>query len=474
MSQPPENAPRARLPIVEEVGAELDRLFRAEEERLASSRPAAWWHFSQRSRPFALIAALLLGGATVALAASGAFAPGAPLQPGAPVIATQDNGAALPASARLLLRVADPHGGLPWGVRVERTTRGETCVEVGRRAFGEIGVLGQDGAFADDSRFHPLSRNYFGNGLGCADYDAHGHAFVNLVFLNVPASGYDGRCALSPPAPGRAFLRAHPILAHGLAQERRHPSRLPRCPTADLRDVFAGLLGPDAASVTYRDAQGRPVTVPTAGSDGAYLIVLPQLSRARLCVGGAPLCPFETMETGTGAQVNREVLAVNYRAHAPCRYQPKLPAGAQPSCPNVGYVAPHTAVPAPAKVASRITVRRDAPRHGAAQVTVSFPSPVAVKGAGDYYYFEIDNPRTPDPLPGHRASYCNPNSAGDFQTYSDYARGQVVVDTQDLPPCRGTFRGSVTLVLNGDFQDHIPGGAGSASRLVGDFTIRVP
>jgi hypothetical protein len=474
MSQPSENAPIARLPIIDEVGAELHRVFRAEEERLARGRRSGWLPLGGRSRPLALVAALVLGGTTVALAASGVFAPGAPLKPGAPVVATQDNGAALPASGHVLLRVADPERGPAWGVRVERTTRGEACIEIGRRAFGEIGVLGQDGAFADDGRFHPLSRNYFGNGLGCTDYDADGHAFVDLVLLNLPASGYGMGCRLPPPTLGRAFLRAHPLLARAFAQERRHPRRVALCPRSDLRDVFAGLLGPDAVSVTYRDARGKLLTVPTAGSDGAYLIVLPQLPKARLCVDGNPLCPAETMVTGTGSQVNREVLAVHYRGHRACHYQPDLPPGRQPTCPNVGYVAPRIVTPAPATVGSKITVRRDPPRQGQAQVTVSFASPVAVRGAGDYYYFEIDNPRTPDPLPGNKASVCNPSIAVDFQSYSDYARGQQVTDTQGLPPCGGTFHGSITLVLNGDSQDHIPGGPGSTRRTVGEFTVRVP
>jgi hypothetical protein len=47
------------------------------------------------------------------------------------------------------------------------------------------------------------------------------------------------------------------------------------CPRGDLRDVYFGLLGPDARSVSYRGSNGALVTEPTVGADGAYLIVLP-------------------------------------------------------------------------------------------------------------------------------------------------------------------------------------------------------
>ena len=64
-------------------------------------------------------------------------------------------------SVRVLpLRVADPDGGPPWGLRVARTSRGLLCVEVGRVVGGRIGVLGRDGAFHDDGAFHPFAENY--------------------------------------------------------------------------------------------------------------------------------------------------------------------------------------------------------------------------------------------------------------------------------------------------------------------------
>ena len=75
----------------------------------------------------------------------------------------------LPTGTRLLsLRVADPAGGPPWGMRLIFTTadrgaggarRGVAhwgCVQIGRIVDGELGVLGEDGAFHDDGLFHQL------------------------------------------------------------------------------------------------------------------------------------------------------------------------------------------------------------------------------------------------------------------------------------------------------------------------------
>jgi hypothetical protein len=340
----------------------------------------------RRWRPLALIVILALGGATAALAAAGVFQTGAPLEPGAPVLPTVANGVAIAGSARLLLRVPDPHGGLPWSVRVLRTTRGETCVQVGRRAFGAIGVLGQDGAFSDDARFHPISENYE-NALSCTNTDAGGHAFVSLVLSNVPASAYDAGCRLplaALPAATRAFLQAHPLFAKARAAAHARRTHQPVCPPADLRDVLYGLLGPDATTITYVAADGQLASARTAGTDGAYLIVLPESASTRLCAPQSPLCPLETMSNGSSAPVNGEIRAIDYRDHASCVFQPSLPPGQQSPCANVGYVAPHGSSPPPAQVTSAITVRGDRPQHGQAEVTVSFASPVAITNTGDY------------------------------------------------------------------------------------------
>ena len=177
--------------------------------------------------------------------------PGAPAGPKVPPVPTAGNGAATAATAKLLpLRVADPAGGLRWGLRSVRTTRGDICLQVGRLADGTIGAIGEDGAFGNDRHFHPFSDNYE-DPLSCVPLDARGHGFTTVVISGLPTSAMDGGGCL--------------------ADFSRH-DRIP-CPVEDTRDVYFGLLGPEASSITYASAGGQPVTVPTVGPDGAYLIV---------------------------------------------------------------------------------------------------------------------------------------------------------------------------------------------------------
>jgi hypothetical protein len=219
---------------------------------------------AHRWRPLALMAVLVLGGTTAALAAAGVFQTGTPV--GADVPPAQPNafdGAVIPGSVHLLsLRVADPDGGPPWGLQMLKTTRGLECVRLGRMFNGEIGVLGEDGAFSDDGRFHPFAKSLFDLGFNCGTMDARGNAFVNEAITALPASaltggyspGVTGGC-VQPPA--RGYKHTPPI-----------------CSPSQLRDVYFGLLGPDATTVTHDTPSGSIITTPTTGADGAYLIVL--------------------------------------------------------------------------------------------------------------------------------------------------------------------------------------------------------
>ncbi len=101
--------------------------------------------------------ACLLASATVALAASGVILSGAPVRPEGRLSPGVGEGVPASGASQLLaLRVPDPEGGLPWGMRIVRTTRGEVCVQIGRIQNGRLGELGIDGVFHDDGRFHPL------------------------------------------------------------------------------------------------------------------------------------------------------------------------------------------------------------------------------------------------------------------------------------------------------------------------------
>ncbi|MGH2833720.1 MAG: hypothetical protein ACRDK2_13180, partial [Solirubrobacteraceae bacterium] len=144
----------------------FDRVERALRRATAERRHVPWYRrvALRRSRGVLVVAACLVVTGS-ALAASGVFRTGAPVVPEVTPIATVNDGAPIASSVRLLsLRVSDPNGGPPWGLRTIKTTRGLMCVQVGHVVGGRIGILGNDGAFHDDGRFHPLSIDYLDAG----------------------------------------------------------------------------------------------------------------------------------------------------------------------------------------------------------------------------------------------------------------------------------------------------------------------
>jgi hypothetical protein len=241
-----------RLRVLEELDAELVRV--VEHSARRSRRP--WRGTRVRLLAGAVAIGLLLAG--VAFAASTLIKTGAPVKPVVgeavfPNTATTGEGLPIPSSVKLLnLASADPGGGLAWGMRVFDTTRGIGCVQVGRLLAGQLGVLGQDGAFADDGRFHALPLRLSDGYERCTPLDAHGHAYLADSIVGIAASAYELGCTppWNKPAPGEPA----------------------QCPADDERELDFGLLGPQALSVTYV-ADGQRHTSPTVGPQGAYLIV---------------------------------------------------------------------------------------------------------------------------------------------------------------------------------------------------------
>jgi hypothetical protein len=252
------------------------------------------------SRPVAVVLACLVVTGS-ALAATGVLRTGEPVGATVGAIPNAEEGITIPGSAHLLgLRVADPDGGPPWGLRVLRTTRGLMCLQVGRVLDGRIGVLGEDGAFANDGAFHPLSINFL-NGSGCGTEDARGDAFANEQLHGTPASA----------------LSADQQHVSGGCYTAEAPSR--SCPQSDLRDVYFGLLGPDAVSVTHLTPTGGIATTPTAGHDGAYLIVLPH--RNMSCSPGQLFCSRGQRYSTGGPELrpSEVIRAVSYRGAPSCK-----------------------------------------------------------------------------------------------------------------------------------------------------------
>jgi hypothetical protein len=407
---------------------------------------------------FAVLVIAAPAAAAVSLLRSGSSVPASqPLTPRA------FNGVGIRSSVRLLaLRVADPVAGPPWGMQLVRTSRGLECVQVGRVAFGTVGALGRDGAFGNDGRFHPFSVDYQ-SGPPCVAPDARGNGFLNVAEYGVPTSalvGDDQGCR-----PGD------------------------RCPKGDLRNLYFGLLGPDATSVTHLTAGGRLATTPTSGADGAYLIVLPDTTPS-----------LNNGFTYDAAVVPGAVRSVHYRDGHSCTVRRRLLA----DCPPVGYVPSSAPVPTEAQVRAPVRTQVEVgkawcvppgplgqaeacpspiPRGlqklsggpPSALLTITFTSRTAVTTGRSYYYISFGNPPHHDPR--YRFSACA--GGGQFgQTNSDYAAGQRVVQSMFVPlGCEGTARGDVTLVIqNGPAQaapmPAVPGQ--SVGREVGSFNFVVP
>jgi hypothetical protein len=290
-----------------------------------------------------VLAALVVAAPAVAAvgAASGWFSPGKP-DVYYPASSTSGLGKVLPTRDRLLpIRVADPDGGPAWGVRLVRTSRGDTCIQVGRVEEGQIGALGIDGAWKDDHEFHEIKPN---DGLAdiCGATDGAGNGFVNQAAHGAPASvdvplynsggGSPGRCR-SPYAslvPGPLLQHARklpPTLKKLLKRVEEQRAKSPLCPANAMRMVFAGLLGPDAKSITYKTPTGQTKIEQTSGGVGAYLIVFKETKTncadfTGTLDGGGQGC--ESDGTGDNADLAgpTAVTSVTYRSGETCSVQP--------------------------------------------------------------------------------------------------------------------------------------------------------
>lgn len=172
------------------------------------------------------------------------------------------DGRVLPASVQVLpLRVPDPVGGPPWGLRVFRTTRGSGCVAAGRVAGGQLGTVDRKG------RFHATP---VGSAAPCSGSPHHalrparGGVYGLTVSGTVPASGASlsplaGDCVLPGQHDGlpafiaslRARLRAaqragddqRAARARGELATARRIAGKPRCRRSELRTIHYGVPG---------------------------------------------------------------------------------------------------------------------------------------------------------------------------------------------------------------------------------------
>ncbi len=198
---------------------------------------------------------VVLAGGAIALAATGVLE-GSTVKPEVPLNPSAGNGLPVPgAGNQPLLRATDPAGGLEWGMRVLHTTRGQVCVQVARMQGERLGLLGLDGVYGNDGRFHPLPAYVLPPGYGGAASQG-GCVHEGRTLIEEDANADRSAVRLLPgefPLPG-------------------HRAVVP--PTSDLRTLAFGVLGPHATSVTVRTPSGE-TTVPVTGPDGAFLVVEP-------------------------------------------------------------------------------------------------------------------------------------------------------------------------------------------------------
>jgi len=404
------------LPALERLGAEIERVALEAEtmgpRRLRGPRRAA--PLSRRAIILAVVSLVVV--AAAAVAASTGLLTGEPLKNPAGVGFSPARRAGVPVapSVRLLsLRAADPDGGPSWGLRTLKTTRGLGCVQLGRVYGSRLGVLGQDGAFADDGKFHERPPDVVGP-FDCQVVDAVGHTFIAGVLHGMPASGLMEGCA--GQASGAATA----------------------CPTDDLRIVFYGLLGPRATAVTYRDETNRVRVVPTTGPEGAYLIVMrPSATHPAGSSFGAVASP------ATGLR------SVRYRRAPECMIVSARRLGGAKYCPLVGFRHRSTVAVTTAQVVSpvRLHVSRQVkaqrypaklhlPKRHVRRATIVFRARVAAHGvdAGYMALFIL-----------HKWKSCHAAYGTTASTDRDIAAGAIVRLHVDVPAaCRGAITGTVS------------------------------
>ncbi len=334
-------------------------------------------------RPTAIVLIAMLVLSAGALAAGGVIEIGSPAEPHGSRPASPNGGAIVHGTVRVLgVSAADPLGGARWGVRVFSTTAGEGCAQVGRLLQGKLGVIGQDSSFGDDGRFHETSVGTLGARQACTLLDGNNRLFINALVGDIPVSGWVGR-------PDNGCV---PSTAGHYERYGPNGRPYPLCPQRDERNVYFGLLGPDATSITYK-LEGRTRTLQTVGPEGAYLLVTP--------ASPTQLFNFNAGGTQDIVPVDGPITELHYRDGSTCHLTSRSWIGGREACSPqlkepVGWVPPRTPPPSAAQVAARPHVRLVHARDGGYEALVSFRARVAIPDAHSVYgvsWHESGEPR---------------------------------------------------------------------------------
>lgn len=308
-----------------------------------------------------LLATLVVFGtcAAIALAATGVILTGSPVRPQELPNPHAGIGVSAPGGASGIVATApDPEGGLPWGLRIVHTTRGETCLQIGRVQNGKLGVLGIDGAFANDGRFHPIPVN-------ALPRDVYHHTVFDQI----------GSATISCALEGKAVAGEH----IGVDRSADPNSNVSHNPPGDLRDLLYGLLGSQAVSVTYHfERAGRTVNV--AQTTGAYLIVHGFSPKEQAGYGDEALGTFGDLAPSPPLSL------ITYRIGGrSCDRGPSLPPGvvshiAKPCpFPHFPQAAPEPALHLPLR--ARLATRG----HTVSGLSISLIAPFAITSAQQHY-----------------------------------------------------------------------------------------
>jgi hypothetical protein len=367
-----------RFRALQELEAELARA--TAQQRPEDREPGLRRRFAGALRAGRLAAvlpvvALLLVASTIALAATGVIL-GSPVPPTAGLGPYAGAGLPLPGQSKLLpLRVPDPNGGLPWGMRVVHTTRGLVCVQIGRVQNGQLGELGIDGAYHEDGRFHPVGPGVLPTYAGGASEGGVTSERGNCVLADGDVTGN-----------GEAWGSAVAAEFTGASENAAFALRGSPGAAASRRDIAYGILGPHAVSVSYRE--GSTIhTEQVAPGVGAYLIV--QRAAPGSTQQGHGVAPG-TDTPGEGPGTSGVLTVISYVARGKiCENGYNAATGQsvkiQHPCPASNPYPPSLRVTPPGsfdrnpKVALRVS-------HGeviAAEITFSAPFPVT-SAAEDY------------------------------------------------------------------------------------------
>ncbi len=439
----PDSADRfEHLQILQELRDELIAAAHSREANRRAAFGARPWP-SRRVNALVIAVVLVLSGGAIAVAATGVLS-GSPVRQQGRLSPNAGMGVPAAGGSRLLaLRAADPQGGLPWGMRLVHTTRGEVCVQIGRVEDDQLGQLGIDGAFHDDGRFHPLAPDIL------PEFSDSGDVGCNVAGL-IRIGSWPGGDRSAAPSPERTRFK---------------PTR------KDLRLISWGLLGPHAVSITYQTAAGVR-TGPVAPGTGAYLIVGAVSHVPDSINGGAELLGWTSgHEVAAGfpapSDVAGSMIAATFRFGS---FTCSIGHGAPPAttCPRPrptpeNPFAPTRSLNEPVQVALRTQPHDSCSASYLVdpcyRAEIEFKAPYAVTSAGSEYFVQAK-------------SSCNHARASSWSFTQDIQRGETVrTQSSGLFNCTSD---EFTVQYINSILVPAAGGSHHESVIVGTITLRPP